>query len=356
MVKTKGFANTTTVKKTKNKEEDNMKAVHIDHVNKKFEDRKGMLPNWLQPSTKAIYAVDDVAFHIDEREIFGVLGPNGCGKSTLIRMLSTLLVPDSGRITVFGHDVIAQPDAVKPLINRVSVEANFFKALSAKENLLYAARLFGLPEKKAMQRIKDLLKELDFPLDKMNEVMHKFSRGQQQKVAIARGFLSEPRLLLLDEPTTGLDPKSKLDVQKFIHRIRDELGVTILITSHDMEEIDRLCDRIAIMERGKIIALGTSDELKHIVQEKEIHEVTTSDNTSALALIEELSEVDEAYIENDKVRFLTDDFGAAMHRITHALHMAGVSMESVAQVKPSLEDVFIELTGHAIEEEQEENQ
>lgn len=206
--------------------------------------------------------VDSITLSARRGETLGVLGPNGCGKSTLVRMISTLLIPDEGHIRVFGHDVVAQPRAVKYLINRVSVDAAFFKKLSAMENLLYTARLYDIPVDQALARINEILGMLGFDMENLDNSMEQLSRGQQQKVAIARAFLTAPRLVLLDEPTTGLDPKSKKDVEAFIKKLRRSHDTTILLTTHDMAEAEALCDRIAILNKGKLVALGTADELK----------------------------------------------------------------------------------------------
>lgn len=206
--------------------------------------------------------VDSVTLHVERGETVGILGQNGSGKSTLIRLVSTLLLPDEGTITVFGHDVVREAHTVKRMLNRVSVEASFFKKLSAAENLLYSARLYGLDVRAARRRAIEILESIGFEREKMDASMEQLSRGQQQKVAIARAFLSSPMLLLMDEPTTGLDPQSKRDVQTFVKRLREEHDTTILLTTHDMQEAEELCDRVAILDKGKIVALGTPDELK----------------------------------------------------------------------------------------------
>ncbi|NLE51072.1 MAG: ABC transporter ATP-binding protein [Chloroflexi bacterium] len=213
-----------------------------------------------------VTAVNDVSFTVQRREIFGVLGPNGSGKSTLIRLLSTLLVPDEGEIKVFGLDVIKHEMQVKRLINRVSVEAAFFKKLSPQENLLYGARLYGLAGKEADRKARVILKRLGLKESSYSAPMEDMSRGMQQKVAIARAFLTQPILLLLDEPTTGLDPRSKLEVQAVVNELRDDHDATILITTHDMNEADALCDRIAIIDDGKIVALDTPENLKKSIR------------------------------------------------------------------------------------------
>ena len=210
---------------------------------------------------EVIRAVDDISLEVNIGEIYGILGANGSGKSTLIRLISTLLIPDAGSIHVFGDDVVTDSLKVRQVMNRVSVEASFFKRLSSAENLIYAARLYGISATEAGRKSKQILERLGFDPDRMNEEMEHLSRGMQQKVAIARALLTTPMLLLLDEPTTGLDPKSKRDVQAFIEEIRRERNAVIVLTTHDMVEAERLCDKIAIIDKGRFIAEGTVEEL-----------------------------------------------------------------------------------------------
>lgn len=217
---------------------------------------------------KEVRAVDNVSLTVSRREIVGILGANGSGKSTLIRILSTLLIPDSGHVSIFGYDVEKDERTVQRLINRVSVEASFFKKLSPMENLIYAARLYNMSGNEARTKIRAILTRLGIKPDRINAPLENMSRGMQQKVAIARAFLTAPIVLLLDEPTTGLDPRSKIDVQNFVEELRTVHDATILITTHDMDEAEALCDRVAIIDQGKVVALGTVDELKHAVQER----------------------------------------------------------------------------------------
>ncbi|NOX60850.1 MAG: ABC transporter ATP-binding protein [Chloroflexi bacterium] len=224
-----------------------------------------------------VVAVDHVSFEVQPGEIFGVLGPNGSGKSTLIRLISTLLLPDGGYIQVFGHDVVEEPMAVQRLINRVSVEASFFKKLSPMENLLYGARLYGLGGRESRERIVQILTRLGLEKRSIYSPMQEMSRGMQQKVAIARALLSRPRLLLLDEPTTGLDPRSKREVQAVVRELREEDNATILLTTHDMVEAEELCDRIAIMDRGKVVALDAPSRLRGLVPPQNGRQPTLED-------------------------------------------------------------------------------
>jgi ABC-2 type transport system ATP-binding protein len=227
-------------------------------------------------SKPSVVAVDHVSFAVNEGEIFGVLGPNGSGKSTLIRLIATLLLPDQGDIQVFGYDVVKQPVEVQRLINRVSVEASFFKKLSPMENLLYGARLYGLSGKETRIRVEEILLRLGLEKRSIYKPMEEMSRGMQQKVAIARALLSHPRLLLMDEPTTGLDPRSKREVQEVIKELNRDSGTTILLTTHDMLEADHLCNRIAILDSGSIVALDTPEGLKQMISPNG-HEPTLED-------------------------------------------------------------------------------
>jgi ABC-2 type transport system ATP-binding protein len=228
-------------------------ALLIEHLSKSFV---------VGRSRKPVAAITDVDLRLERGDIHGILGANGSGKSTLIRLISGLLTLDRGRVEVFGHDIERDEMAVKRLINRVSVDAAFFKKLSPMENLLFAARLYGLDGKGARHDAVAILQRLGISEKRVGRPVEQMSRGMQQKVAIARALLTSPTLLLLDEPTTGLDPRSKLDVQAFIEEINQTHDATIVLTTHDLAEAERLCARITVLNDGRIVAEGTSDELK----------------------------------------------------------------------------------------------
>lgn len=232
-------------------------ALAVEGICKSFRERDQGHRQW-----HPVAAVQDVSLVVPRREIVGILGPNGSGKSTLIRLMATLLTPDAGHIRVFGYDVQQHRMAVRRLINRVSVEASFFKKLTAEENLAYATGLYGIPNRVAQQRAREILERLGLVSQKLKVPLEQLSRGQQQKVAIARALLTSPTLMLLDEPTTGLDPKSRREVQQFVLEVRDTHDATIVISTHDMNEAERLCDRVAIMSRGRFEALGSTAQLK----------------------------------------------------------------------------------------------
>ena len=231
-----------------------MFAVEVTKLQKRFVRRHG-------GRRRTVSALDEVSFTIERRECVAVLGQNGSGKSTLIRTLSTLLLPDGGRAEVFGHDVARDARAVRSLVNRVSVEASFFKRMSATENLSYAARFYGLTPKVTRSRIPEILERVGFPVTRRSEPMEDLSRGMQQKVALARALLTSPVLLLLDEPTTGLDPRSKREVQAFIGELRAGHDTTILLCTHDLAEAQSLADRVGILHAGRLLALEPAGQL-----------------------------------------------------------------------------------------------
>ncbi|MEA2509549.1 MAG: type transport system ATP-binding protein [Actinomycetota bacterium] len=211
---------------------------------------------------KRVPALKDVTFTIAEGECVAILGQNGSGKSTLVRLLSTLLLHDGGSARIFGYDVFENPRPVRRLVNRVSVEASFFKKMSSAENLSYAARFYGMTPAETREKIPEILGKVGFPPERRNESMEQLSRGMQQKIALARALLTSPVLLLLDEPTTGLDPRSKLEVQDFIREVRSIHNVTILLCTHDLDEAEVLADRVGILHRGELLSLEPVADLK----------------------------------------------------------------------------------------------
>ncbi len=211
---------------------------------------------------KSVVAIDRVSLQLERGDIHGVLGANGSGKSTLIRLMCGLLTLDEGRIEVFGHDIVRDEMAVKRLINRVSVDAAFFKKLSPMENLLFAARLYGIDGGTARREATAILERLGIGEKRLGRPVEQMSRGMQQKVAIARALLTSPTVLLLDEPTTGLDPRSKLDVQTFIEELRATHDATVVLTTHDLAEAERLCGRITILNEGRTVAEDTPEGLR----------------------------------------------------------------------------------------------
>ncbi len=232
-------------------------ALELRDVTKRFQKKRG----------DYTYALKGVSLTLKRGEVVGILGPNGSGKSTLVRVISTLTVPDTGTVQIFGVDAVAHPKIVQRYINRVSVEASFFKKMSSMENLLFGAKLYGITDKESRPRIMEILRSIGFDVKRVGEPMEHLSRGTQQKIALARALLTSPMLMLLDEPTTGLDPRSKRDVQELIWKIRASHDSTILLCTHDMGEAEELCDRIGILVDGNLIALDTPLGLKQQYQQ-----------------------------------------------------------------------------------------
>jgi ABC-2 type transport system ATP-binding protein len=233
-------------------------AVEVEDLRKEFVRRDKKAGRFAR---KRRAAISGVSFTMQRGECVAILGQNGSGKSTLVRLLSTLLLHDGGSARVFGHDVFTEPRPVRKLVNRVSVEASFFKKMSAGENLHYAARYYGMGPRETRVKIPDILTRVGFPVDRRTEPMENLSRGMQQKVALARALLTSPVLLLLDEPTTGLDPRSKLEVQDFIRDVRTSHDSTILLCTHDLAEAEALADRVGILDRGELLFLETVPEV-----------------------------------------------------------------------------------------------
>jgi ABC-2 type transport system ATP-binding protein len=236
-----------------------MNAVEVHNLRKEFVRKDG---HGFRKRRRRMPALKDVTFTIARGECVAILGQNGSGKSTLVRLLSTLLLHEGGEARIFGHDVFREPRAVQRLVNRVSVEASFFKKMSAAENLGYAARFYGMTPRQTRHRIPELLGRVGFPPDRRGEAMENLSRGMQQKVALARALLTSPVVLLLDEPTTGLDPRSKHEVQVFIREIRTLHDSTILLCTHDMDEAETLADRVGILDRGSLLFLEPVEDVK----------------------------------------------------------------------------------------------
>ena len=231
-----------------------MSAVEVVNMRKEFVRKDGR-------RRVRVQALHGLTFSIERGECIAILGQNGSGKSTLVRLLSTLLLPDGGSARIFGHDV-SETRAVRRMVNRVSVEASFFKKMSAVENLSYAARFYGMTPKDTRERIPEILDRVGFPASRRSHSMEHLSRGTQQKVALARALLTSPVLLLLDEPTTGLDPRSKLEVQDFIREVRAIHDTTILLCTHDLAEAEILAERIGILADGELLCLEPANEIE----------------------------------------------------------------------------------------------
>ena len=284
-------------------------------------------------------ALNSVSFDVHPAELFGLLGPNGSGKTTLFRILSTLMVPVGGRATILGIDVARDPNKIRHQIGVVFQAQSIDVKLTARENLWHQGHLYGLHGASLKNRIQEMLGRVGLS-DRANEKAETFSGGMQRRLELAKGLLHHPSVLLLDEPTTGLDPGARRDLWQYLRILRDEEHVTVLVTTHLMEEAER-CDRLAILNEGKVVALGTPDELKREIGGDVI--VLDTKNPEAIAQrIRDLFHVD-AQVLQGKVRFERE----AGHRfITDVVEAFPGEIEAISVSKPTLEDVFIHRTGH----------
>ncbi|MEO5721373.1 MAG: ABC transporter ATP-binding protein [Chthoniobacterales bacterium] len=289
-------------------------------------------------------ALDHVSLTVASREIFGLLGPNGGGKTTLFRILSTLVRPTSGSAEILGLDLLRDRGALRRRIGVVFQAPSLDKKLKVRENLAHQGRLYGIAGGALRERIEHLLLEFNLR-DRANELVETLSGGLQRRVEIAKSLLHRPEFLLLDEPSTGLDPGARIDLWQTLYRLRDQQGVTVLLTTHLMEEAER-CDRVAIIDQGKIVASNTPEALRAEIG-GEVISARTKDATSLGERIAQLLGV-EVSVLNDEVRIEHPE-GAAF--IATLVGKFPGEIDSVTLAKPTLEDVFIARTGRRLEEE-----
>jgi ABC-2 type transport system ATP-binding protein len=296
---------------------------------------------------KPVTAIADVSLRLERGDIVGVLGANGSGKSTLIRLVSGLLTLDEGRVSVFGHDIERDEMAVKRLINRVSVDAAFFKKLSPMENLLFAARLYGLDAGKARRDAVAILARLGIAEKRVGRPIEQMSRGMQQKVAIARALLTSPSLLLLDEPTTGLDPRSRRTMWEIVRGLVAG-GATIFLTTQYLDEADELADRIGVLDGGRLVAEGTAEELKRLVPGATLR--LTFRNRAELESAATALSGAVTSPETLTLSVPSDGSLRSLRSVLRTLDDAALDPEHLAVDTPDLDDVFLALTGRPTDE------
>ena len=291
-------------------------------------------------------AVDGVDLHVGEGEVFGILGPNGAGKTTTMRMLATLLEPTSGKATVIGHDLVTESREIRRRLGAVlSGERSLYWKLTARENLEYFAALYHVPARETRSRIIELL-EVVHLTDRADDYVEKFSTGMRQRLVLARALLPDPTLLLLDEPTVGLDPQASRDLRERVLKLRDD-GRTVLLTTHYMEEAEQLCDRIGIMDHGKVLELGRVPELvSRRFQERTVRFPTIEGLADAeLAGFAGVSRVAR---EDGETVLHTRDVPGTIGALLAAGERLGSEPSDLAVRRPTLEDVFLALTGRAL--------
>ena len=293
-------------------------------------------------------AVNGVSFTVPQGEIFGLLGPNGAGKSTLIRMLTTLLPPTRGTALINGFDVTKNADDVRRSIGVIPQALTSDLELSVEENLIIFAKLYGVPRAKRERLIASLLAAVELT-DWRKAQVKNLSGGMRRRVEIARGLVHEPRIFFLDEPTTGLDPVSRVAVWEMLAKIKSERNLTILITTHYMDEADKLCDRIAIVDHGDLKALDSPIKLKASIPGKNTLEVSFSQTPPGWRQqLEGLPEVQSVSGEDDAFRIATRNGPATTMALMEAAARAGITVQSLAVQSTSLDDVFVHYTGRAL--------
>ena len=294
-----------------------------------------------------VKAVDDVSFTVDKGEIFGLLGPNGAGKTTTIRILLTLIKPTSGETFIYDISTAKNSEEVRRLCGYVPQEVSADGDLTAYENVLISSKLYGMPGKERKARIHDVLDFLELS-DRANDMVNTFSGGMMRRLEIAQALVNRPRVLFLDEPSIGLDPNARRIIWGLIKKLRDEFGTTIMMTTHDMGEADVLCDRIGIMNRGRLATLGKPSELKSAIG----GDIITI-NSSTPNCYQKLKELGYSTITNSPDGHCDLVVGNGETLIPHlldSLKSAGVQVESVSLKKPTLDDDFLKYTGARIEE------
>jgi ABC-2 type transport system ATP-binding protein len=308
--------------------------IEVEHLEKKYAD---------------VTAVSDVSFTAEPGKIFGLLGPNGAGKSTTIGCISSLLEPSAGRIRVLGHDVVAERRAAKEKLGVVPQELALYEDLSATENLRYWGAAYGLRGKDLAQRVREVLADTGL-VDRAKEPVKRFSGGMKRRLNLGCGIVHRPRVLLLDEPTVGVDPQSRVRLLEVV-RQQVAAGTCLLYTTHYLEEAETLCDRIAIIDHGKIIAAGTLTELRGMVGERDT--VRLAGRFDPARAREALGQVEGAEVvqaDGDEVRLALREASQKLPQLFAALTSAGAVVRETTVTRPSLESVFIHLTGKELRE------
>ena len=301
----------------------------------------------LTKSFGSFVAVDNISFSIASGEVFGLLGPNGAGKTTTISMLSTIQKPTSGTATVNGHDVVAREDDVRKSIGIVFQDQSIDEELTAYENMDFHGRLYRISSDERRRRIDELLTLVGL-IDRKDDLVKTYSGGMRRRLEIARGLLHEPKVLFLDEPTLGLDPQTRNHLWEYIARLNEEKGITIILTTHYMEEADRLCDRVAIIDRGAIVVLDTAENLKDSIGGDIV--TIASPDPDAIAGLLTAPWISSIERHDGSVTIHLQEADRHVPGIVTAIHQSGIGITSLSVRKPTLEDVFLHYTGRMIRE------
>jgi ABC-2 type transport system ATP-binding protein len=302
--------------------------------------------NQLTKSFNSLTAVDKLDITVESGEIFGLLGPNGAGKTTTISMLCTILKPTSGTAKVNGFDIVKEATQVRKSIGIVFQEPSVDDRLTGRENLYMHANLYGIPTSEQKSRIDNVLKLVELE-DRANDLLRTYSGGMRRRLELARGLIHYPKVLFLDEPTIGLDPQTRDHVWKYIRELKEAHDITVVLTTHYMDEADRLSDRIAIMDYGKIIALDTPAELKETL-EGDVIIVKASNLDALFSLITEQMGLQKTRIVNGTIEITLRNGEGILPRIVETATQNKIYVESISLREPNLEDVFLHYTGRMI--------
>ena len=294
---------------------------------------------------KEVRALDGVSFAVERGTVFGLLGPNGAGKSTTVKILTTLTVPDEGRALVAGHDVVREPEAVRRAIGVVGQRNGVDPDATGRENLQLQGDFYGIPSRRLRARIAELLERFDLT-ESANRLVRTYSGGMQRKLDVAIGLINNPSVLFLDEPTTGLDPEARADMWAEIERLAYEDGVTVLLTTHYLDEADKLASRLAIVDRGRVVITGTPEELKSELRgDTLVVELAASANGRALQAIDGIDGVHEPALDGRVLRARADAGARAVPAVLAALEAAGIPVAAATVSRPSLDDVYLRHAG-----------
>ncbi len=297
-----------------------------------------------------IKALDGVSLEVGNGELFGLLGPNGAGKTTFLNILSTMIKPTSGRASVNGFDVMRNPVQVRESIGMVFQDTSLDERLTGWENLDLHGRLYGLTKEARSERIEEVVKLVELE-DRVTSLVRTYSGGMMRRLEIARGLMHAPRVLFLDEPTLGLDPQTRRKIWDYIRSLNKDKGVTMILTTHYMDEADMLCDRVAIIDRGRIVALDTPENLKNQIGGDIITLHVNSEIERAAKFFEGAEYVEKAGVLNGALNLTVKNGEHAIPKILDSATRHGIEIESVSLRKPTLEDVFLHHTGRAIRQE-----
>jgi ABC-2 type transport system ATP-binding protein len=313
-----------------------MSAIRISELTKKFGD---------------LVAVDRVSFTVESGELFGLLGPNGAGKTTIINMLTTLLVPTSGSAVIAGYDIRTDSDNVRSSIGIIFQDPSLDIGLTGRENLDFHAMMYSIPAEERKKRIAEVLSVVRLT-EKADTLVEYYSGGMKRRLEIARGLIHRPKVLFLDEPTLGLDAQTRRSIWEYIKNLNAEYATTVVLTTHYMEEADYLCDRIAVIDNGKIVALDTPENLKAKYKGDRVSLTVEGSTGPMISELEKQTWVGEMFSDNGSISITVTNGEENIPELFRLAHRTGVTVSAVSLHKPTLEDVFIHLTGSSIREQE----